>query len=116
MPPGLFLQFKVLGCMRFPAFGSFGQATLSLEFVIRGWEATALNVLAVAVDGVGDNLLQIGIFPDELWHISGREPQEIAADENLAVALWPGANADCRNPQRLCDLSRHCRRDTLQHD
>src|SRR5712692_4868300 len=62
-----------------------------------GREAAGANISAIFAHGARDDLAQVGVLPRELRRLVEGKAQQIVQDENLAVAIRAGADADRRN-------------------
>ncbi len=65
-----------------------------------GREGAMLHVFAVALDGGAEERGSVGVAADEFGRRRKGEIHEIVEDENLAVAIGTGADADRRNGER----------------
>src|ERR1700761_7902137 len=69
-----------------------------------GREGAGADVVAVVADGGGDDFADIGVLTSEFRRSVEGEAEKIVGDENLAVAIGAGADADGGNSQLAGDL------------
>src|SRR2546421_2926649 len=84
--------------------------------VLRGGEGAAAHVLIELAGGGFDRLSEFGVLAHELRDVVRVQPKDVLDDEHLGVAVWPCADADGRNGERLRDALPECAGNALQHD
>src|SRR5579863_5651496 len=70
---------------------------------VRG-ECAGADVVAVSADGAGDDFADVRVLPRKFRRRVKGEAEEIMRNENLAVAVGPGADADGRDAQLARNL------------
>src|SRR2546430_1611025 len=68
-----------------------------------GREASRPNVPGVLGKGAPELAMEVGVLPNELRRESIEQPEQVVADEHLAVAVGPRADADRDDAQPFGD-------------
>src|SRR5262245_35976456 len=79
----------------------------ALDLRTRSRIAAFVHVGHVRLGGGDDRLRQFRVLVNEGWDEPIEEPEHVGADEDLSVALGPGADADRRD----VDAARHYARE-----
>jgi hypothetical protein len=90
----------------------FGQV---IALLVRG-EGAVLDVFAIVLDGGADQRAGVGIAAHKLGRRREGQVQQVVEDEDLAVAIGPGADADGGNGQLGGNGRGHFARNAFQHD
>ena len=93
---------------------AFGFGQVIALFV--GGEGAVLDVFAIVLDGGADERAGVGIAADKLGGRRKGQVEQVVEDEDLAVAVGTGANADGGNGQLGGDLRGHFAGNALEHD
>src|ERR1700688_2041714 len=81
----------------------FCRGTGMIGFAVGG-EGSAAHIVAIAADGFGNSLAEIGVLAREFRRLVESEPEQIVDDEDLTVAVRSSADADGGNTQLACDF------------
>src|SRR5439155_19522703 len=73
--------------------------------MLNRWKRAGFYVLAIATSGVGDDVTQVGILPDEFGNVARRQAEQVVNDEHLPIAMRPGADATRWDFERCGDLA-----------
>src|SRR5260370_8771192 len=79
-------------------------------------KSAAAHIFAISADCFGNYLANIRILARELRCLVEGEAKHIVYDEDLAVAVRAGSDADRRNAQLAGNLRAKLARHRLQHD
>src|SRR4029079_8615213 len=90
------LRLCVKNESRFAAPSSQVQGAL-FDLMLGRRERASLDIAAVAIDRVPDDVAQVGILPHEFRHMARRQAKQVARDQNLPIAVRTRADADSRN-------------------
>src|SRR6202035_2145562 len=81
----------------------FRRGARMIGLIVR-WEIAALHVRAIFAYCARDNLADIGVLARKFWCLLEGQAEEIVDDQDLAVAVWTGSDADGGDTQLAGDL------------
>ncbi len=108
----LSLPMVSFASLRAASARGFGQMIALLV----GGEGAALDVFAIVFDGGADQRAGVGVAADEFGRRRKGEADQIVEDENLAVAIRTGADADGGNGQLGGDGGGHFAGNAFKND